>query len=236
MEEIRINKFIASSGVCSRRNADVIILKGRVKVNGQVIAELGTKVTAKDIVEVDGNRISSETNKIYIMLNKPRGYVTTSKEQFNRPSVLDLLDVQQRVFAVGRLDMDSEGLLLLTNDGDFANKIIHPTKHIAKTYELILKKEIFSEDIEKLKQGVDIGGYITRPAIVKKVNDKNIIITIYEGKNRQVRKMCEAVGNRVVNLKRIAIGNLKLDDLQVGKYILLDENKIKRIFEKHKAV
>ena len=124
------------------------------------------------------------------MLNKPRGYVTTSKEQFGRSSVLDLLDVKQRVFAVGRLDMDSEGLLLLTNDGDFANKIIHPTKHIAKTYEVILKKEISSEDIEKLKHGVDIGGYVTRPAVVKKVNDKKIIITIYECKNRQVRKMC----------------------------------------------
>ena len=209
MEEIRINKYIASCGVCSRRNAEEFVLSGRVKINGQVVTELGAKVKDGDTVEVDGKKITLEQEKVYIMLNKPRGYVTTSKEQFGRPSILDLLDVKQRVFAVGRLDMDSEGLLLLTNDGDFANKIIHPTKHIAKTYEVILKKEISSEDVEKLKQGVDIGGYITRPAIIKKVNNKNIIITIYEGKNRQVRKMCEAVGNKVVNLKRIAIGGLK---------------------------
>ncbi len=231
MEEIRINKYIASCGVCSRRSAEEIILAGRVKINGQVVTELGAKVNNGDIVEVDDKKISLEQEKVYIMLNKPRGYVTTSKEQFGRPSVLDLLDVKQRVFAVGRLDMDSEGLLLLTNDGDFANKIIHPTKHIAKTYKVILKKEISNGDIERLKQGVDIGGYITRPAIVEKINDKNIIITIYEGKNRQVRKMCEAVDNKVVNLKRISIGNLKLDNLETGKYISLQANDIKRIFE-----
>lgn len=231
MEEIRINKYIASCGVCSRRNAEAFVLNGRVKINGQVVTELGTKVNNGDIVEVDGKQISLEQEKVYIMLNKPRGYVTTSKEQFSRPSVLDLLDVPQRVFAVGRLDMDSEGLLLLTNDGEFANRIIHPTKHIAKTYEVILKKEISDKDVEKLIQGVNIGGYVTRQAIVKKINNRNIIITIYEGKNRQVRKMCEAVGNKVVNLKRIEIGNLKLEGLQVGKYILLDKNKIEKIFK-----
>ena len=230
-EEIRINKYIASCGLCSRRNAEELILDGRVKINGQVVTELGIKVNNGDIVEVDGKNISLEQEKVYIMLNKPRGYVTTSKEQFGRPSVMDLLDVKQRVFAVGRLDMDSEGLLLLTNDGNFANKIIHPTKHVAKTYEVILKKEISSEDIEKLKQGVDIGGYITRPAIVEKLANKNIIITIYEGKNRQVRKMCEALGNKVVNLKRTAIGNLKLENLETGKYLLLNESDIKRISE-----
>ena len=231
MEEIRINKYIASCGVCSRRSAEEFVLSGRVKINGQVVTELGTKVNDEDIVEVDGKKISLEQEKIYIMLNKPRGYVTTSKEQFSRPSVLDLLKIPQRVFSVGRLDMDSEGLLLLTNDGDFANKIIHPTKHIAKTYEVVLKKEIANEDIERLKRGVDIGGYITKPAIVEEINSKNIIITIYEGKNRQVRKMCEAVGNKVINLKRIAIGNLKLENLETGKYLLLNESDIKRIDE-----
>ena len=231
MEEIRINKYIASCGVCSRRNAEEFVLSGRVKINGQVVTELGAKVKDGDTVEVDGKKITLEQEKVYIMLNKPRGYVTTSKEQFGRPSILDLLDVKQRVFAVGRLDMDSEGLLLLTNDGDFANKIIHPTKHIAKTYEVILKKEISSEDVEKLKQGVDIGGYITRPAIIKKVNNKNIIITIYESKNIQVRKMCEAVGNKVVNLKRIAIGGLKLEELKTGTYRYLNGCDRNKIFE-----
>ncbi len=231
MEEIRINKYIASCGMCSRRNAEELILDGRVKINRQVVTELGVKVKYGDVVEVDGKKISLEQEKVYIMLNKPRGYVTTSKEQFGRPSVLDLLDVPQRVFAVGRLDMDSEGLLLLTNDGDLANRIIHPTKHIAKTYEVVLKREISSENIENLKQGVDIGGYITRPAIVEKVDNKNIIITIYEGKNRQVRKMCEAVGNKVVNLKRIAIGNLMLGRLKIGEYKHLAKLEIRKIFE-----
>lgn len=231
MEEIRINKYIASCGMCSRRNAEEFVLGGKVKINGQVVTELSAKVKDGDTVEIDGKKITLEQEKVYIMLNKPRGYVTTSKEQFGRPSVLDLLDVKQRVFAIGRLDMDSEGLLLLTNDGDFANKIIHPTKHIAKMYEVILKKEISSQDIERLKQGVDIGGYITRPAIVEYVHSKNITITIYEGKNRQVRKMCEAVGNKVVNLKRIAIGNLKLEELKTSKHRNLTQEDLNKIFK-----
>ena len=231
VEEIRINKFIASSGVCSRRNADAIILEGRVKVNGQVIRELGTKVTNNDIIEVDGSIVSLETNKVYVMLNKPRGYVTTSKEQFNRPSVLDLIDVKERVFPVGRLDMDSEGLLLLTNDGGFANEIIHPTKHVAKKYEVVLRKEISNEDIEKLSQGVDIGGYITRPAEVERLNSRSIVIVISEGKNRQVRRMCETIGNKVLNLRRVAIGNLKLGDLELGQYQLLERQELNKIFQ-----
>lgn len=231
MEEIRINKFMASAGVCSRRNADAIILEGRVRVNGQVVKELGIKITPEDKIEVDGKQIFLESNKICLMLYKPVGYVTTSKEQFNRPSVLDLVDVSERIFPVGRLDMDSEGLLLLTNDGDLANHIIHPTKHIAKKYEIELKKEIFDNDIEKLRNGVDIGGYITAPAIVEKINNKKLIITIYEGKNRQVRKMCESVDNKVISLKRIAIGNLTLGILKPGEYRLLNEDEIKNIFK-----
>lgn len=231
VEEIRINKFIASSGICSRRNADVMILEGRVKINGQVVTELGAKVTNNDTVEVDENIISLERNKIYIMLNKPRGYVTTSKEQFNRPSVLELIDVNERVFPVGRLDMDSEGLLLLTNDGEFTNRIIHPTKHVIKKYEVELKKEISNDEILKLRNGVDIGGYITKSAIVDSVNNKKIVISISEGKNRQIRKMCEVIGNKVVTLKRIAIGKLVLGPLKVGKYRFLDEQEIKKIFE-----
>lgn len=231
MEEIRINKFIASSGVCSRRNADNIILEGRVTVNGQVTTELGTRITSSDKVEVDGKIINLEENKLYIMLNKPKGYVTTSKEQFNRPSVLDLIDVRERVFSVGRLDMDSEGLILLTNDGDFANEIIHPTKHVSKKYEVELKKPILNGEIDQLRQGVNIGGYTTRPALVEKINDKKLIIIIQEGKNRQVRKMCEAVGNKVISLKRVAIGNLALGNLKVGKYKFLCKEEIDRIFE-----
>ncbi len=231
MEEIRINKYIASSGVCSRRKAEEYILAGKVLVNGVVNTELGYKVKEEDIVVVDGKQISLEENKVYIMLNKPKGYVTTSQEQFGRPSVLDIVKVEERVYPVGRLDMDSEGLLILTNDGEFSNNVIHPTKHISKKYEVVLKENITEASIKKLESGVDIGGYVTRPAKVEKVTDKKILITIGEGKNRQVRRMIETVDNKVLNLKRIAIGGLKLDKLKSGEYIKLDEKLINKIFE-----
>ena len=231
MEEIRINKYIASSGVCSRRKAEEYILAGKVLVNGVVNTELGYKVKEKDIVVVDGKQISLEENKVYIMLNKPKGYVTTSQEQFGRPSVLDIVKVEERVYPVGRLDMDSEGLLILTNDGEFSNNVIHPTKHISKKYEVVLKENITETAIKKLESGVDIGGYVTRPAKVEKVTDKKILITIGEGKNRQVRRMIEAVDNKVLNLKRIAIGGLKLDKLKSGEYLILDEKLVNKIFE-----
>ena len=231
MEEIRINKYIASSGVCSRRKAEEYILAGKVLVNGVVYTELGYKVKEKDIVVVDGKTISLEENKVYIMLNKPKGYVTTSQEQFGRPSVLDIVKVEERVYPVGRLDMDSEGLLILTNDGEFSNNVIHPTKHISKKYEVVLKENITETAIKKLESGVDIGGYVTRPAKVEKVTDKKILITIGEGKNRQVRRMIESVDNKVLNLKRIAIGGLKLDKLKSGEYIILDEKLINKIIE-----
>lgn len=231
MEEIRINKYIASSGVCSRRKAEEYILAGKVLVNGVVNTELGYKVKETDVVIVDGKQVYLESNKVYIMLNKPKGYVTTSKEQFGRPSVLDIVKVEERVYPVGRLDMDSEGLLILTNDGEFSNNVIHPTKHISKKYEVVLKENITEVAVKKLESGVDIGGYVTRPAKVEKVTDKKILITISEGKNRQVRRMIEAVDNKVLNLKRIAIGGLKLDKLKSGEYIKLDEKLINKIFE-----
>ena len=231
MEEIRLNKYIALAGVCSRRNADTIILEGRVKVNGQTVTELGTKVTCEDKVEVDGKETCIETNKIYIMLNKPRGYVTTSKEQFNRPSVLDLINVSERIFPIGRLDMDSEGLLLLTNDGDFTNEIIHPTKHVPKTYEVELKSDIHEEKIKLLKRGVDIGGYTTKPAEIGVISERKILITIYEGKNRQIRRMCEVIDNKVISLKRISIGKLNLGNLKTGEYRLLNKDELNKIFK-----
>lgn len=231
MEEIRINKYIAQSGVCSRRNAEEYIKSGNVKINGQVVTELSKKVSAKDIVELCGKKIELENNKKYVMLNKPKGYVTTSKEQFGRPCVIDLIEENERLFPVGRLDMDSEGLLLLTNDGEFMNNIIHPKKHIAKTYDVLLKEKISCEDILKLENGIDIGGYVTRGAKVNSIGDKHIQITIFEGKNRQIRRMCEAIGNKVLTLKRISIGKLKLNNLASGKYILLTNEDIKKIFE-----
>ena len=165
------------------------------------------------------------------MLNKPSGFVTTVKEQFNRPSVLDIIDLKERVFPVGRLDMDSEGLLLITNDGDFANRITHPTKHVTKTYEVIVKNNIGEETLLKLKEGVDIGGYVTKPAIIKKISSRKLVITISEGKNRQIRKMIEAVENSVIYLKRISIGKLNLGNLKPGEYVYLKETDIEKIFK-----
>lgn len=230
---MRLNKFISNSGVCSRRIADEYIVSGRVKINKIVVRDLGKQIDElKDIIEVDGKIISLEDKKVYIMLNKPVGYVTTSKEQFNRPSVLDLINEEVRVYSVGRLDMDSKGLLLLTNDGDFANKLMHPKNKIKKVYEVILDKDISDESIQNLTNGVDIGGYITRPADVQRVSKNKILITIAEGKNRQVRKMCNTQGLDVLGLNRIQIGELKLGDLEIGKYRYVSEKELDNIVEK----
>ena len=230
LEKIRINKFIASAGFSSRRSAEEYIKEGRVKVNGKIITELGTMVNPDDEIMIDDKKINLQKQKTYIMLNKPKGYITTSKEQFNRPSILDIVKVDKRVFPVGRLDKDSEGLLLLTNDGEFTNSIIHPTKHIAKTYDVILKNKISDSEILKLKQGVDIGGYKTSACEVNKISDCRIKITIYEGKNRQIRRMIETVDNKVVSLKRVSIGKLNLNGLNPGEYSFLKKEDIQKIF------
>lgn len=229
---IRLNKYIAECGICSRRKADILIESGKVLVNDIVIKDLGVKIDdTKDIVKVDGKTISKEDKFVYIMLNKPKGYVTTNSEQFGRKSVLDLIDTDYRIFPIGRLDMNTEGLLLLTNDGEFANKLMHPKNKVEKTYIVNVKGNITKEKIEHLINGVDIGGYITKPAQVKIISkDKNEIeIKISEGKNRQVRKMCEAVGLKVINLKRTSIGKLNLGNLKIGEYRYLNKNEIDKI-------
>lgn len=227
---IRLNKYIATSGVCSRRNADELIASGKVKVNGIVIKEMGMQVDEiKDIVYVNNKKISVKEEKVYIMLNKPKGYVTTNNDQFDRPSTKDLIKEKIRVFPIGRLDMNTEGLLLLTNDGDFANKLMHPSNKVEKTYIVTLRKPITDEQIKKLQDGVDIGDYITRPAKVKRITPLELEIKISEGKNRQIRRMCESVNADLKNLKRIQIGNLKLGDLKLGKYRLLSLDEISNI-------
>ena len=229
---IRLNKYIAECGICSRRKADILIESGKVLVNDIVIKDLGVKIDdTKDIVKVDGKTISKEDKFVYIMLNKPKGYVTTNSEQFGRKSVLDLIDTDYRIFPIGRLDMNTEGLLLLTNDGEFANKLMHPKNKVEKTYIANVKGNITEEKIEHLRNGVDIGGYITKPAKVRIISKyKNEIgIKISEGKNRQVRKMCEAVGLKVINLKRISIGKLNLGNLKIGEYRYLNKNEIDKI-------
>ena len=230
---IRINKYIAECGVCSRRKADVLIQNKKVLVNGNIIDTLGTMIDEdKDVVTINKKVIKKKKKLVYIMLNKPKGYVTTSIEQFGRKSVLDLIDIKQRIYPVGRLDMYTEGLLLLTNDGDFANMLMHPKNKIKKTYIVKVKGNVTEDKIQKLRNGVDIGGYITKKAEVTEIKDSSLFqIVISEGKNRQVRKMCESVGLQVINLKRVKIGSLELGDLPVGKYRLLNDKDIEEIIE-----
>lgn len=227
---MRINKYIASCGICSRRKAEEYIVQGKVKINDEVVKDLSTLVDVEsDNVYLNNKLIKQENKKVYIMLNKPKGYVTTNSEQFGRKSTLDLIHEKERVFPIGRLDMYTEGLLLLTNDGQFANKLTHPKHEIEKRYIVNVDKKVTTEMIRKLQNGVDIGGYITKPAKVKIDNDTKFEIVISEGKNRQVRKMCEAVSLRVINLKRVQIGNISLGNLQIGKYRYLNKDEVDSI-------
>jgi 23S rRNA pseudouridine2605 synthase len=231
MEFERLQKYIAGSGVTSRRKAEELILSGLVKVNGITVTELGTKIDPdKDVVTVDNKIISEVREHIYIKLYKPEGYVTTVKDQFNRKTVLDLIDIKDRIYPIGRLDYSTSGLLLLTNDGDLANKLIHPRYHIFKTYIAETEGRISDESIKNLKTGVMIDSGKTAPAkvkLLKYMNNKSLVqISIYEGKNRQVRKMLESVGHSVRSLKRVSFGEINLDDLTVGSWKYLSREEI----------
>lgn len=235
-ESIRLQKFLANSGVASRRKCEELILDGKVSVSGQIVKELGTKVNpAVDKVEYCGNPVFSSNKFVYILLNKPIGYVTTAKDQFDRDSVLDLVKVKERVVPVGRLDMYTSGALILTNDGDFVYKVTHPKHEITKTYTVTVRGIIENDAVEKLRNGVEIEDYKTRPAkvkILKTDEEKNISrleITIHEGKNRQVRKMCEAVGSKVVALHRSKIGDIGVKDLKLGTWRYLKDFEVKEI-------
>lgn len=235
MEKVRIQKIIADSGYCSRRKAEEFISKGLVKVNGHP-AKLGDKATAKDNITVSGERIFIPKKKkyLYIMMNKPRGYVTTVSDELDRKCVMDLLEgVNERVYPVGRLDRNSEGLLLFTNDGDFANSIMHPSKHISKTYRVTVRPDISDEQLVRMSEGVEIDGKKTMPAtinvITKEAGRVVLLITIKEGRNRQVRKMCETVGLEVARLRRTSIGPLKLGMLKPGTYRELTGEELRAI-------
>ncbi|MCI9039268.1 MAG: rRNA pseudouridine synthase [Clostridia bacterium] len=240
MEE-RLQKFLANQGICSRRKAEEKILQGKVKVNGHVVTELGTKVDPeKDEIYYEEKQILNQTEKVYILLNKPIGYVTTVKDQFNRPTVMELLKehgkpIKVSVVPVGRLDMYTSGALILSNDGDFVYKITHPKHEITKTYQVTVKGSITETEIEQLKQGVDIGEYVTKPAQVRimKIDvEKNISrleITIHEGKNRQVRRMCESVGRKVLALHRSKIGDLNVKELKLGNWRYLTKQEVDKL-------
>ena len=227
--------MIADSGVCSRRAAEQLISQGRVKLNGHPV-KLGDKCGFKDLITIDGERIFMPRKRefVYIMLNKPRGYVTTVSDELDRRCVMDLLeDVEARVYPVGRLDRNSEGLLLFTNDGDFANSIMHPSRHVSKTYRVTVRPDISDEQLVKLSEGVEIDGRKTLPATVvvkeKEAGRVVLLITIKEGRNRQIRKMCEAVGLEVARLRRISIGPLKLGMLRPGKWRELTAEELRAL-------
>lgn len=231
MPEERLQKYIANCGITSRRKAEELILQGKVKVNGELITELGFKVdTDKDKVYIDGKLIKTVENKIYIKLNKPVGYVTTVKDQFDRKCVIDLVDIPERIYPVGRLDYDTSGLLLLTNDGDLSNRLMHPRYEVYKTYIAKVNGRLNSSDIGWLRHGIKIEDYTTAPALVDIIESDGIKttvkISIYEGKNRQVRKMLAAVGKTVISLKRISFGNIELENLQAGEWKNLSKKEI----------
>lgn len=228
---MRINKYIAQAGIASRRKADELIAAGNVKVNGAVLREPGYDVEEGDVVEVNGRRIEAQEKKVYILLNKPLGYVTTVSDDKERLTVMDLVrDVDARIFPVGRLDYNTSGMLIMTNDGDFAYKLTHPKHELTKTYRARVAGVLSTEKVWKLRNGVDIGGFVTSKArvdVVKGLPKSTIVdITIHEGKNRQVRKMFKAVGNNVQELERIAIGDIHLGRLAEGHYRKLTREEI----------
>lgn len=238
MEE-RLQKYLAECGIASRRKCEEYIIQGKVQVNGRTITELGVKVNPeKDKITFEGKNVKQEERKVYILLNKPIGYVTTSDEQFGRDKVLDLVKVRERVVPVGRLDMYTSGALILTNDGDFVYKVTHPKHEITKTYTVTVKGIIKNEEVEQLRKGVKIDDYTTRPAkvkILKTDEEKDISrleITIHEGKNRQVRRMCESVGRRVIALHRSKIGNIGVKDIELGKWRYLKDFEVKTLIGK----
>ena len=231
----RLQKVIAQAGIASRRKAEELITSGQVKVNGVVVTELGTKVSDKDQIEVNNQLIEKE-KKEYYLLNKPRGVVTTTADDKNRKTVVDLIPTSARIYPVGRLDYDTTGVLLLTNDGDFANILMHPTSNIDKVYMAKLEGIIKGEQINQLKDGVELDGEIVKPSRVKlkKVDPKSnscmVQITIHEGKNHQVKRMFEAVGFPVAKLKREQEAFFDLKDLQSGEFRKLTPKEVAKVY------
>ena len=233
-EPIRLQKFISQCGIASRRKAEEMILNGSVKVNGKT-AVLGDKVTAEDKVYLKGKRIVMPKTKVrYIMLNKPRGFITTMNDDRGRKCVAQLVsNVGERVYPIGRLDKDSEGMLVFTNDGEFANKVMHPRNGVYKIYRVTVRPTIDEEQLIKLETGVEIDGKKTAPAIVHVIHKEQgrvvLEMILHEGKNREIRKMCEAVGLEVARLKRTQIGGVKMGMLKQGDWRDLTENEVKKL-------
>ncbi|HLA48445.1 MAG: pseudouridine synthase [Nitrospinae bacterium RIFCSPLOWO2_12_39_16] len=234
---IRLQKIISQAGISSRREAERLIIEGRVLVNGNVVRELGAKADPRtDDIRVDGKKIKKEEQKIYILLNKPKGCITTVKDDRGRPTVIDLLrGVKKNVYPVGRLDFNTEGILLLTNDGDFAQHLAHPRHKIPKTYSVKISGVPTEKELRKLSDGVVVFKRKTAPAQVRfdrtTGNNSWLTITLHEGKKRQIRRMCEIIGHPVIKLKRIKYGFLELGNLKPGEYRSLSSQEAKRLME-----
>lgn len=229
--KVRLQKYMAENGIASRRKSEELIAAGKVRVNGK-IAAVGDKVDPKhDKVTVSGKRVVKVKKNVYIMLHKPRGFITTMHDEMGRKCVAELIqDVPERVYPVGRLDRESEGLLLLTNDGEFANALTHPSRHVPKTYRVTVRPDVTKEQLAAFENGIEIDGRPTLPAEVRVLDKQEgrvvLEVVIYEGRNRQIRKMCEALGLEVARLKRTKIGSLKLGMLKQGEYRYLSEDEL----------
>lgn len=231
----RLQKIISAAGITSRRASEALILNGQVAVNGVVVTELGSKADpSKDTITVDGKPLKISAQRLYILLNKPTGYITALKDSQGRPLVTDLLkDVPDRVYPVGRLDYNTEGLLLLTNDGEWANRLMHPRHEIEKEYHVRVRGKVIDQQLKRMAEGVELEDGMTAPAVVNlvKSGEQNdwISVAIHEGRNRQVRRMCEAVSLSVVRLKRIRYGSLELGTLRTGKFRILTDAEVREL-------
>ncbi len=239
-KDVRLQKMLADCGVASRRKAEELIAAGYVKVNGET-AQIGDKVDVKkDKVTVHGRNVVKDVRNVYLMLHKPRGFITTMSDEMDRKCVAELVsDVSERIYPVGRLDRESEGMLLMTNDGSFANKLTHPSMHVPKTYRVTVRPSVTEEQLTQLAVGVLLDGKMTAPAEVRVVSQEPgrvvLEIVLYEGRNREIRNMCDAVGLDVARLKRTAVGPVKLGMLQPGKWRYLTNEEVKKLLAASKA-
>jgi 23S rRNA pseudouridine2605 synthase/23S rRNA pseudouridine2604 synthase len=231
MPLVRLQKFLSSAGYCSRRQGEVYIQEGKVRVNGRIITELGTKVDPeKDRIDIDGQLLTVRQTPVYIALNKPRSYVTTCNQK-NEKIVVDLVDIPERIYPVGRLDKDSTGLLLMTNDGNLHHHLLHPSFDHEKEYIVTVATPISDSALSKMEKGITILGEKTRPAIVKRLSSKRFLIQLKEGRNRQIRRMVKKTGHHVTALKRVRVANIELGALPEGAWRHLTEKEIQQLLK-----
>ncbi len=235
MSEERLQKILSRAGVASRRAAEVLIAEGHVTVNGKVVKELGTKVDASSAdIRVDGRKIKRDVEKIYVMLNKPRRVLSAASDDRGRQTVVDLIDdVSEKIFPIGRLDYNTEGLLLLTNDGELANALMHPSFEVNKKYVAVIKGRVDEERLDRLRIGIKLDDGMTAPALVNVIalddDSSTVEITIHEGRNRQVRRMFSAIGYNIKRLRRVSFAGLTLDNLKVGEHRRLNRRELDKL-------